>query len=230
MPQTVLIIEDESRILHWVRQYFDLAGFSTRVAQDGDTGLSLARQIAPDLIVLDLMLPGTDGQTICKLLRQESDVPIIILTARGEEDDRLAGFDLGADDYVVKPFSARELVARAEALLRRSGNRVQTRLTAGRIVLDTAAYRCWVGDEDIHLSRTQFTILEMLMRHSGHVLSRQQLMAAAYDDIALNYDRAIDTQIRRLRGQIEPDPRNPVYIQTVYGVGYRFVIPDDDKN
>lgn len=230
MPQTVLIIEDEGRILHWVRQYFDLAGFSTQVAQDGDTGLSLARQIAPDLIVLDLMLPGTDGLTICKLLRQESDVPIIILTAREEEDDRLAGFDLGADDYVVKPFSARELVVRAEALLRRRGNRVQTRLTAGRIVLDTAAYRCWVDDEDVHLSRTQFTILEMLMRHSGHVLSRQQLMAAAYDDIALNYDRAIDTQIRRLRGQIEPDPPNPIYIQTVYGVGYRFVIPENDAD
>ncbi|NDJ59816.1 MAG: response regulator transcription factor [Chloroflexi bacterium] len=226
--KSVLIIEDEARIAHWVAQYFERAGFAVWLAADGLTGLTLARQHHPALIILDLMLPGMDGVEVCRTLRLESDVPIIMLTARGEEDERVDGLTAGADDYVVKPFSSRELVARGEAVLRRVQQRVQQRLQAGGIALDTNAFRCTVDGREIHLSRAQFAILEMLMRHPGQVITRQQLMDAAYAEPTANFDRAIDTHIRRLRRQIEPEADEPRYIQTVYGVGYKFIAEPPD--
>jgi DNA-binding response OmpR family regulator len=226
LKRKVLVIEDESRIAHWVQSYFERAGYEVVVAGDGLIGLQLARQSAPDLIILDLMLPQLDGMTVCRTLRGESDVPIIMLTARGNEDDRVLGLDSGADDYVVKPFTARELVARANALLRRSGGRTQQMLRGGEIELDVTAHRCTINDQTISLSPTQFAILEMLMRHPNQVISREKLMDAAFGDSFAGLDRNIDTHIRRLRQQIEPDTRQPRYIQTVYGVGYKFAITD----
>ncbi|MCP5095367.1 MAG: response regulator transcription factor [Chloroflexi bacterium] len=223
MTQTVLIIEDEKRIAHWVQTYFERAGFETAVTHDGLTGLTLARETAPDLIILDLMLPKLNGMTICETLRQETAVPIIMLTARDKEQDRILGLETGADDYVVKPFSPNELVARARAVLRRVKGHQQQSITAGAITLDIEAHACTIHDRPIALSRTQFAILETLMRHQNQVLSREQLLELAFTDGLDVTDRTIDTHIRRLRRQIEADPKNPQRIKTVYGIGYKFV-------
>ncbi len=225
MPQTILIIEDETRIAHWVREYFEQAGFRALTAADGSTGLSMAQTEKPDLIILDLMLPGMDGTEVCRSLRQDSDMPIIMLTARGKESDRILGLELGADDYVVKPFSPGELIARARAVLRRvHGETSQDEtLSSGGIHLDLASYSCSVDGQPVELSRTQFSILASFMRNAGRVLSRQQILESAFDGDYSGYERTIDVHIRRLRKKIEKDPANPEYIQTVFGVGYKFV-------
>lgn len=223
MAHKVLIIEDEERIAHWVESYFQRAGYETVVADNGRSGLQKAREFAPDLIILDLMLPELDGMSVCRTLRSESDVPIIMLTAKGEEDDRVAGLEGGADDYVVKPFKSRELVARANALLRRVEGRSQHILRGNGIELDVSAHNCVVNERSVTLSRTQFAILETLMRHPNQVFSRERLMDAAFGDSFAGMDRNIDTHIRRLRKQIEPEPQQPRFIQTIYGVGYKFV-------
>ncbi len=224
MTRTVLIVEDEKRIAHWVRTYLEKAGFHTLVAYDGPTGLHMARRERPDLIVLDLMLPGMDGVDVCQALRRDSDVPIIMLTARGRESERIHGLQIGADDYVTKPFSPDELVARVEATLRRAMGSVRTAevLRAGDIYLDTEAHICKVKDAEVHLSRTQFALLETLMTHSGQALSREQLVNRAMGETFDGFDRAIDVQIRRLRQKVEADPSNPRHIVTVYGIGYKF--------
>lgn len=224
MPYTILVVEDERRIAHWVRTYLEKADFNTLVAYDGRTGLHMARHEYPDLIVLDLMLPGLDGLEICQILRRESDVPIIMLTARGREQERIHGLEVGADDYVTKPFSPDELVARVQANLRRATGKVRTAevLRAGEICLDAAAHECMVGDTEVHLSRTQFKLLETLMSHAGQVLSREQLVDWVMGETFDGFDRAIDVQIRRLRQRVEKDPSAPRHIITVYGVGYKF--------
>ena len=225
MTQNVLIIEDEERIAHWVRSYFEEAGFETLTAVDGRDGLRLARSVRPDLVILDLTLPGLDGMDVCRALRQESDVPIIILTARGKEIDRILGLELGADDYVVKPFSPGELVARARAVLRRAHGEARTQevLRGGKVQLDVVAHTCTVDGQEIELSRTQFAILETLMRHAGQALSRHQLLEAVFNEDYDGFDRTIDVHIRRLRQRIEDDPADPQHIVTVFGVGYRFL-------
>mgnify|MGYP005845647213 CR=1 FL=1 len=223
--QTVLVVEDEKRIAHWVRTYLEKAGYHTLVAYDGPTGLHMARRERPDLIVLDLMLPGMDGVDVCKTLRRESDVPIIMLTARGRESERITGLDAGADDYVTKPFSPDELVARVRANLRRAMGKVRTPqvLRAGDICLDVEAHQCTVRGEAVTLSPTQFALLETLMANAGRPLTREQLVEMAMGGEAFEgYDRAVDVQIRRLRQRIERDPSDPQYIVTVYGVGYKF--------
>jgi len=225
MARTILIVEDEERIAHWVQTYFEQAGFRALVAGDGPAGLSLFRAECPDLIVLDLMLPGLDGTDVCRVVRAESNVPIIMLTARGRESDRILGLELGADDYVVKPFSPSELVARARAVLRRvSGTlRAPEVLRGGDICLDLEAHTCTVGGQIVELSPTQFSLLETLMRHSGRALARQQLLDAAFEGYFEGYERTIDVHIRRLRKRIERDPAKPRHILTVFGVGYKFV-------
>ncbi|GAB4441505.1 MAG: response regulator transcription factor [Anaerolineae bacterium] len=222
--QTVLVIEDERRIAHWVRAYLEKAGYNALVAYDGPTGLHMARRERPDLIVLDLMLPGMDGMDVCRALRAESDVPIIMLTARGRESERIAGLESGADDYVTKPFSPDELVARVRATLRRAMGQVRAPqvLRAGDICLDLEAHTCTVRDEEIALTPTQFALLETLMLNAGRALTREQLVNDAMGATFEGFDRAVDVQIRRLRQRIEEDASNPRYIQTVYGVGYRF--------
>ncbi len=225
MSQTILVVEDEQRIAHWVRTYVEKAGFRVLVAADGPTGLHLARAERPDLIVLDLMLPGMDGMDICRTLRRDSDVPIIMLTARGQEGDRILGLELGADDYIVKPFSPGELVARVRAVLRRAGGQVVEAavLHGGEITLDVVAHTCTVRGEVVNLSPTQFKLLRAFMTRSGQALTRDQLADLALGPEFEGYDRAIDVQIRRLRQRIEPDPAQPRHIVTVFGVGYRFV-------
>lgn len=227
MTQLILIVEDEERIAHWVQSYFERAGFQTLVTGNGCTGLKLAQEKRPTLIILDLMLPGLDGLDFCKTLRRTAATPIIMLTAKGKELDRILGLELGADDYVVKPFSPDELVARARAVLRRVNPTepaaTATLLRAGRIELDPDAHLCRVDGEEMDLSRTQFRLLETFVRHAGRTLTRQQLLDAAFEGDYDGFERTIDVHIRRLRRAIERDPSNPEHLLTVFGIGYKFV-------
>lgn len=217
----VLIIEDDKRIANWVKVYFERAGFSATVAHDGLAGLKLARRMNPDLIILDLMLPRIDGVELCKILRQKSDVPIIMLTAREAPAERIVGLESGADDYVIKPFDPDEVIARAEAVLRRVQHRVQRVLTRGNITLNETTGIVTVDEEPVTLSHAHTALLSTFMRHPNQLLSRDQLISLTFDDDFDGFDRAIDSQISRLRKQINRDGRQP--IETVYGAGYRFV-------
>jgi two-component system alkaline phosphatase synthesis response regulator PhoP len=233
VAQTILVVDDETRIVKLVRDYLERAGFDVFTARDGDTALTLARVEQPDLIILDLMLPGVDGLDVCRRLRQESGVPIIMLTARVEEADRIVGLELGADDYITKPFSPRELVARVRATLRRVNGQVgpTTILRAGDFEVDTAALTATVAGKPVDLTPTEFQLLATLVRQPGRIFSREQLLEAVHGVAFDGYDRSVDSHIKNIRRKlalsaangIEPDPGQPRYIQTVYGVGYRFV-------
>ncbi len=225
MSHLILVVEDDTTIANWLRVFLEEEGFAVEVAHDGRTGLNLARRLAPDLIVLDLMLPLLDGMELCQILRRESDVPIIMLTARAGLADRTRGLDTGADDYVIKPFDPEEVVARAKAVLRRVQDKVQQRLRHGRITIDETTRRVTVDEKPINLSRTLYLLLAAFMRHPNQVLTRDQLIALAFDDDFEAYDRSIDNHIFRLRKQIAADGFQP--IQTVYGSGYRFVTRDE---
>ena len=225
MSRTVLIIEDDARIANWVKVYFERAGFSAGVAHDGESGLALARNLAPDLIILDLMLPRLDGVELCRILRRESGVPIIMLTAREAHAERVIGLDSGADDYVVKPFDPEELIARAQAVLRRVKDRVQQVLTQGDITLNETTRSVTVDGERVDLSQSQIALLSTFMRHPNQALTREQLISLTFNDEFDGFDRAIDSQVARLRRQISRDGIQP--IQTVYGAGYRFVVENE---
>ena len=221
MNGTILIVEDDTRIANWVKVYFERGGFSAEVAHDGEAGLALARSLNPDLIILDLMLPRLDGVELCRILRRESDVPIIMLTARDAHAERVIGLDSGADDYVVKPLDPGELIARAQAVLRRVKDRVQQVLTCGDITLNETTGIVRVDGEPADLSQAQIALLSTFIRHPNQVLTRDQLISLTFDRDFDGFDRAIDSQVARLRRQIGRDGRQP--IQTVYGAGYRFV-------
>ena len=225
MNGTVLIIEDDARIANWVKVYFERAGFSAEVAYDGESGLALARNLAPGLIILDLMLPRLDGVELCRILRRESGVPIIMLTAREAHSERVIGLDSGADDYVVKPFDPEELIARAQAVLRRVKDRVQQVLTQGGITLNETTRSVTVDGEPVDLSQSQIALLSTFMRHPNQALTREQLISLTFNNEFDGFDRAIDSQVARLRRQISRDGIQP--IQTVYGAGYRFVVEDE---
>ena len=225
MSGTVLIIEDDTRIATWVKVYFERAGFSAEVAHDGESGLILARNLTPDLIILDLMLPRLDGVELCRVLRRESDVPIIMLTAREAYAERIIGLDSGADDYIVKPFDPEEVIARAEAVLRRVKGRLQQVLTRGDITLNETTGIVTVNGEPVDLSQAQIALLSTFMRHPNQVLTRDQLISLTFNDEFDGFDRAIDSQVARLRKQIRRDGRQP--IQTVYGAGYKFVVEEE---
>jgi DNA-binding response OmpR family regulator len=224
MRGTVLIIEDDTRIANWVKVYFERAGFSAEVSHDGETGLAQARNLAPDLIILDLMLPRLDGVELCRILRRESDVPIIMLTAREAPADRIGGLDSGADDYIVKPFDPDEVIARADAVLRRAKGKVQQVMTRGAITLNETERSVTVDGEPVALSQAQIALLATFMRHPNQVLTRDQLISLTFSDEFEGFDRAIDNQVARLRKQINRNGQQP--IQTVYGAGYRFVVED----
>ena len=224
MSGAVLIIEDDTRIANWVKVYFERAGFSAEVAHDGVSGLNLARDLSPDLVILDLMLPRLDGVELCRILRGESDVPIIMLTAREAPAERVLGLDSGADDYIIKPFDPDEVIARAEAVLRRVKGKVQQVLTRGAITLNETTRRVTVDDEPVPLSQAQIALLATFMRHPNQVLTREQLIDLTFNNEFEGFDRAIDSQIARLRKQINRDGAQP--IQTVYGAGYRFVVEE----
>ncbi len=225
MAQTILVVDDEARIVKLVRDYLERAGFDVLAARDGETALTLVRLERPDLIVLDLMLPGVDGLDVCRRLRQESAVPIIMLTARVEEADRIVGLELGADDYVTKPFSPRELVARVRAALRRATGQVGPTplLRASDVELDTASLMATVAGQPVDLTPTEFQLLATLVRQPGRIFSREQLLEAIHGVAYDGFDRSVDSHIKNLRRKIELNPRQPRYIQTVYGVGYRFM-------
>ncbi|MYE06260.1 MAG: response regulator transcription factor [Chloroflexi bacterium] len=221
MSGSVLIIEDDARIADWVRVYFERAGYSAEVAHDGQVGLNLARRLAPDLIILDLTLPRLDGVELCRILRRESDVPIIMLTAREAPAQRIVGLDSGADDYIVKPFDPKEVIARSEAVLRRVQGKVQQVLTIGGISLNESGGRVTVDGDEVELSQAQIALLATFMRHPNQLLSRDQLISLTFDHDFDGFDRAIDSQVARLRKRIGRGGKQP--IETVYGAGYRFV-------
>ena len=225
MSGTVLIIEDDARIANWVKVYFERAGFCAEVAHDGESGLAQASSLTPDLIVLDLTLPRLDGVELCRILRRESDVPIIMLTAREAPPERIIGLDSGADDYIVKPFDPDEVIARAAAVLRRAKDRVQQVLTRGNITLNETIGVVTVDEEPVTLSQAQIALLSTFMRHPNQLLTRDQLISLTFDDEFDGFDRAIDSQVARLRKQISRDGSQP--IQTVYGSGYKFVVEDE---
>ncbi|MCB9154786.1 MAG: response regulator transcription factor [Caldilineae bacterium] len=225
MTDLILVVEDEPKIAKLARDYLEQGGYRVLAAGDGTTALATFRRDQPDLVVLDLNLPGMDGLDVCRAIRRESDVPIIMLTARVEEIDRLIGLELGADDYITKPFSPRELVARVRAVLRRVRGGVQSPnvIQAGGLEIDLKGHRALRDGEPIHLTRIEFELLTTLAQHAGQTLSREQLLERIHGDAAVaGYDRSIDAHIRNLRRKIEADPTDPQIIQTVYGVGYRF--------
>ena len=225
MNVKLLIIEDDKRIADWIKVYFERAGFSTEVAHDGDTGLDMARFLNPDLIILDLMLPRLDGVDLCRILSRDSDVPIIMLTAREALLARIIGLNSGADDYIVKPFDPEEVIARAQAVLRRVQGRTQQIITRNNITLNETTKSVTVNEESIDLSQAQIALLSTFMRHPNHVLTRDQLISLTFNHGFQGFDRAIDSQIARLRKQINRDGRQP--IQTVYGAGYKFVVENE---
>lgn len=226
--RTVLIVEDEAKIVKLARDYLERAGYSVVSASDGQAALSTFRSARPDLAVLDLGLPGMDGLDVLRELRRDSNTPVIILTARGEESDRLVGLELGADDYVVKPFSPKELVARVRAVLRRAeGVAIGTTeiIRVADLMLDLPRMRLTVADQAVELTTTEFQLLAALARQPGRIFTRAQLLEAVHGVAFESYERAIDTHIKNLRRKIEPDPRQPRYVLTVYGVGYRLAEP-----
>jgi DNA-binding response OmpR family regulator len=230
MP-TVLLVEDEQTLSETLRYNLEREGYGVFVAGDGVQGLELARRERPDLVILDVMLPRLDGFSVCRILRQESDVPILMLTARQDEVDRIAGLELGADDYVSKPFSLGELLARVRAIMRRTDRQpVASRevLDAGSLRVDTGSRRAWRDDAEINLSQKEFDLLACLIRNRGMALSRDVLLERVWGYDFLGDSRTVDVHIRWLREKIEPDPGRPTYIQTVRGVGYRFEIPSGD--
>ena len=225
MDGRILIVDDEPHIVRVLRGYFEQAGFAVLGAYDGAEALRVARQERPDLIVLDIMLPRVDGWEVCRTLRKESDVPIIMLTARVEETDTLIGLELGADDYIPKPFSPREVVARARAVLRRvrapSGAGAPETLRVGDLCLDVSRRTLRVGGREVELTPSEFEILRTLLGAPGRVFTRGQLLEASQGEAYEGYERTIDTHIKNLRHKIGDLPRRPEYIQTVHGVGYK---------
>jgi DNA-binding response OmpR family regulator len=222
----ILVVEDETKIARLVRDYLEHAGFEAVVVGDGETALASARRSRPDLVVLDLGLPGRDGLDVARVLRRTSSVPIVMLTARGDETDRVVGLELGADDYVVKPFSPKELVARVRAVLRRTqaaqagGPEV---LRVADVEVDLPRMRVAVGGRPVELTPTEFQLLTALVREPGRVFTRGQLLDAVHGVAFESYERAIDAHVKNLRKKLEPTPSHPRYLLTVHGVGYRFV-------
>lgn len=220
----ILVVDDEPKIVQLARDYLEHAGFEVLGAGDGRTALDLARTRQPDLIVLDLGLPQMDGLDVTRALRKVSEVPIIMLTARAEETDKLVGLELGADDYITKPFSPKELVARVRAVLRRAET-AQPRaeiIRAGGLTLDTPRMQATLDGQAVELTPTEFNLLAVLARQPGRIFTRAQLLEAVQGVALESYERAIDAHIKNIRRKLEPDPRNPRYIQSIYGVGYRF--------
>jgi two-component system, OmpR family, alkaline phosphatase synthesis response regulator PhoP len=227
--KTILVVDDEPKIVELARDYLEHAGFAVVSAFDGSEALTRARTDAPDLIVLDLGLPKLDGLDVARALRRDSNVPIVILSGRSDETDKLVGLELGADDYVTKPFSPKELVARVRAVLRRIERPAPASdiIRASDVTLDVPRMRVRAGDRDVELTSTEFQLLAALAREPGRVFTRSQLLDAVHGVAFESYERAIDAHVKNIRRKLESDPREPHYLQTVHGVGYRF--RDDDR-
>lgn len=229
MPHRILIVDDDKSIVKVLRGYLEQSGYQVLAAYDGETGLHMLRRERPDLAILDLMLPNRDGWDLTRLIRSDqalAALPIIMLTARIEDTDKIVGLELGADDYITKPFNAREVVARVNALLRRKRldqlpAAAPHILIAGALRLDLDQHALAIDGQAVELTRTEFNLLQALMENPGYTLTRDDLLEKALGYAYEGMGRALDTHIRNLRRKIEPDPDDPIYIQTVYGVGYR---------
>jgi DNA-binding response OmpR family regulator len=224
VAKTILVVDDEKRLVSVVEAYLEQEGYRVVKAYNGREALHVARDEKPDLIILDVMMPEMDGLEFMRHHRKEKDTPIILLTAKVESDDRVIGLELGADDYVTKPFRPRELLARIKAVLRRVGETkpVASKLRSGDIALDREEHTVKVSDEYVDLTPSEFDILSALMSTPGRVFSRLELLDLIQGTAYEGYERTIDVHIKNLRAKIEADSRDPRYIQTVYGVGYRF--------
>jgi len=227
--KTVMVVDDEPKIVQLARDYLEHAGFAVVVAHDGKAALATARAEKPDLVVLDLGLPELDGLDVARRLRGESNVPIVMLTGRSEESDKLVGLELGADDYVTKPFSPKELVARVRAVLRRTERpRSETEIVrVGDVTLDVPRMRTTIADRAVDLTPTEFQLVATMAREPGRVFTRAQLLDAVHGVAFESYERAIDAHVKNIRHKLEPDPASPRYVLTVYGVGYRFAELDE---
>jgi DNA-binding response OmpR family regulator len=227
--RTILVVDDEPLITQSLKYSLELEGFHVLVAEDGQKALELARNESPDLVVLDLMLPGTDGWEVCRRLRQVSTVPVIMLTARGDELDRVLGLELGADDYLCKPFSFRELLARIRATFRRISFEELPKTTGfqvGGVRLDLAAHKVYRDSQELTVTQKEYDLLRTLMGRAGQVISRAELLDQVWGVDWFGDQRTLDVHIRWLREKIEDDPSAPCLIQTVRGVGYRFAEPE----
>jgi two-component system, OmpR family, alkaline phosphatase synthesis response regulator PhoP len=232
MDQTtkrILVVDDEIQIVKVLRAYLEKAGFQVVTAADGNVAVAVFRQNRPDFVILDLNLPGMDGLDVCRTLRHESNVPILMLTARVEEADRLIGLELGADDYVVKPFSPREVVARVRTIFRRTFSEPVKPdvIHAGDIMIDLSGHVVTRSSQPIDLTPTEFEILVSLANQPKRVLSRMQIMELAMGESFEGYERTIDAHIKNLRNKLEPNPKKPAYIHTVFGIGYKFEVHEN---
>jgi DNA-binding response OmpR family regulator len=220
----ILVVDDDRKTVELIRVYLERANFSVRTAFNGQRALEFIHEREPRLVILDLMLPGLDGLTVCQRLRVENvTVPVVMLTARTTEKDKLCGLGCGADDYVTKPFSPRELVARVEAVLRRAGVRPAAQIQVGDLVVDHVRHQARLGGRRLHLTPREFDLLETLVREPGRAWSRQRLVEAAFGFDYDGLERTVDAHIARLRKKIEPDPACPTYIETIPGLGYRII-------
>jgi len=222
--KTILVVDDEPRIVDLARDYLEHAGFAVLTATDGPSALRAARTRKPDVLVLDLGLPGMDGLDVARELRRESSIPIVMLTARDDEVDSILGLEMGADDYVTKPFSPRELVARIRAILRRVDRQTEPgdRIEAGGVSIELSRMKVEAGGRVVELTPTEFQLLVTMARQPGRIFTRAQLLDAVHGLAFESYERAIDAHIKNLRRKLEEDPSRPRYVLTVYGVGYRF--------
>lgn len=226
---SIVLIEDEHKIARMITDYLSNEGAVVYHAENGARGLELVKEENPHLVILDLMLPDIDGLEVCRRLRQDGNIPIIMLTAKSQEVNRVVGLEMGADDYIAKPFSLAELAARVKAVLRRFNGqrdeqqREETIITSGELRIDKERYSVQKGQQILDLTRTEFEILFLLASHPGRVYSRLQLLEACLGEAYSGYERSIDTHISNLRKKIEEDPANPAYIITVFGLGYKFI-------
>jgi two-component system alkaline phosphatase synthesis response regulator PhoP len=224
IKRKILVVDDNPKIVDLVRLYLEKDGYRVLVAYDGLEALELARQKRPDLIVLDLLLPGMDGLDVCRILQAESEVPIIMLTAKTTEEDKLVGLELGADDYVTKPFSPRELVARVRTVLRRVSKESPqgpAELRFADLVIDRRSHEVRVRGELVPLTPTEFKLLEVLASEPGRAFTRLELLDRVFGYDFEGFERTVDVHVKNLRKKVEPDPKQPTYVQTVYGVGYK---------
>ncbi|MGL5269543.1 MAG: response regulator transcription factor [Selenomonadaceae bacterium] len=230
---SVLVVDDDVKLLEIMKTYFLKENFVVHTARDGETALQMIARHKPSLVLLDLMLPGMDGREICRRIRQHNDLPIIMLTAKDDESDRVIGLEMGADDYVTKPFSIKEVIARVRALLRRvHGEVIEPKhiMEFRDMVMDLQQHAVWYKGTALELTPIEFKLLEVLMKSPRRVFNRLQLMENTHGFAFDGYERTIDAHIRNLRRKVEPDSKKPQYILTVYGVGYKFAGDENEKN
>ncbi len=230
MKKRILIIEDEYKITEILKLYLEREGFQVLYAKTGMEGLRLFRDSPPHLVILDLMLPDIDGEEIAGIIKKNPDIPVIMLTAKSSEEERVSGLELGADDYIIKPFSPREVVARVKAVMRRYGTKKDIKsFNGGRLIIDTVKREVTMSGKNIHLTKKEFLILNLLSERPGKIFTREEIIESIFEDEYEGYDRTVDAHIKNLRQKLGDDPKNPTLIKTVYGTGYKFMGRNDEE-